>query len=137
MPRCYHEDMALSFIPAPGSVVICDFRGNVEPEMVKKRRAVVVSPVRFFKYLPDATVIVVPLSELEPQPLRPWHHPIRGGRYTGIKACWAKGDLVTHVGLFRLDRVFYRGGWIMPVVDGLDLIGIRRALARATGMHLT
>jgi uncharacterized protein YifN (PemK superfamily) len=129
--------MALPFMPLPGSIVICDFVGYREPEMVKKRRVAVVSSSRLFKKPSDATVIVVPLSELELQPLLPWHHGIEGGRYAGLRACWAKGDLVAHVGLGRLDRVFHRGGWIMPVVHRSDLIAIRSAVAHAMGMTLT
>jgi PemK-like, MazF-like toxin of type II toxin-antitoxin system len=71
--RAMQDCMALSFVPHPGSIVICDFNGHVQPEMVKMRRVVVVSPIRSFRNRTDATVIVVPLSEVQPLPVRPWH----------------------------------------------------------------
>jgi uncharacterized protein YifN (PemK superfamily) len=129
--------MPLSFVPGPGSIVICDFAGYVQPEMVKKRRVVVLSPLRQFRSSQDATVIVVPLSEVEPHPLLPWHHAIRSGRYHGVKRCWAKGDLVAHASLARLDRVFFSGAWTVPVVDRCDLAAVRRAVSRAIGLQLT
>lgn len=129
--------MGLSFVPAPGSIVICDFEGYLRPEMVKKRRVVVVSPVRVFKYATDATAIVVPLSEVEPFPALPWHHMIPAGRYAGLRTCWAKGDLVAHVGLVRLDRVLHSRNWIIPALDADDLFAVRRAVAKAIGMVLT
>ncbi|MDP9107155.1 MAG: type II toxin-antitoxin system PemK/MazF family toxin [Candidatus Eremiobacteraeota bacterium] len=129
--------MGLSFVPAPGSIVICNFEGYLRPEMVKKRRVVVISPMRAFKYVADATVIVVPLSEVEPQATLSWHHPIPGGRYPGLRTCWAKGDLVAHVGLIRLDRIFLGGNWIIPVMTADDLSAIRSAVAHALGIVLT
>jgi uncharacterized protein YifN (PemK superfamily) len=129
--------VGLSFIPAPGSIVICNFEGYLRPEMVKKRRVVVVSPMRAFKYVADATMIVVPLSEVEPQPLLPWHYGIPAGRYAGLRTCWAKGDLVAHVALQRVDRIFHRGNWIIPVMNARDLLAVRRVVANAVGIALT
>jgi uncharacterized protein YifN (PemK superfamily) len=129
--------VGLSFVPVPGSIVICNFDGYLRPEMVKKRRVVVVSPMRAFKYVTDATVIVVPLSEVEPQPTSAWHYSIPSGRYRGLRTCWAKGDLVAHVGLIRLDRIFLGGNWIIPVMSADDLSAIRSAVARALGIVLT
>jgi uncharacterized protein YifN (PemK superfamily) len=129
--------VGLSFIPAPGSIVICNFEGYLRPEMVKKRRVVVVSPMRAFKYVTDATVIVVPLSEVEPQATLAWHHRIPSGRYPGLRTCWAKGDLVAHVGLIRLDRIFLGGNWIIPVMTAGDLSATRSAAAHALGIVLT
>lgn len=126
--------MALSSVPLPGTIVMCDFAGYVEPEMVKQRRAVIVSVARVFRNRNDATVIVVPLSEVVPAIALPWHYGIPGGRYPGVRSCWAKGDLVAHVGLLRLGRIFYRGGWITPVVEPFDLRAIRRAVGAAIGL---
>jgi mRNA interferase MazF len=126
--------MALTFMPRPGAIVICDFFGHVEPEMVKKRRVVVVSPIRRFRSNADATAIVVPLSEVPPRVILPWHHPIPNRRYAGVSACWAKGDLVAHVALVRLDRVFHRGYWITPVLSAEDLYAVRSAVGVALGL---
>ena len=126
--------MALLSVPPAGSIVMCDFAGNVQPEMVKKRRVVVVSPQRAFRSPGDATVIVVPLSELRPELLLRWHHAIPESRYPGLRQCWAKGDLVAHVALVRLDRIYHRGRWIVPIVSSTDLDAIRNAVAVAIGL---
>jgi uncharacterized protein YifN (PemK superfamily) len=126
--------MGMLSVPPAGSIVMCDFAGDVQPEMVKKRRAVVVSPWRRFTSASDATVIVVPLSEVRPDVALRWHYGISEGRYPGLKQCWAKADLVAHVSLARLNRVYHRGGWIMPMVNAVDLHAIRSAIAAAVGI---
>jgi uncharacterized protein YifN (PemK superfamily) len=118
-------------------ILICDFSGYVRPEMVKTRRVVVVSPKRPFRSPSDATVLVIPLSTVEPEPLEPWHHRIAGGRYRGVGMCWAKGDLIAHVSLRRLDRIVHAYERIIPVVSERDLDGIRGAAAAAIGIGLT
>ena len=82
----------------------------------------------------DATVIVVPLSEAVPDIPFPWHHAIPEGRYPGVRQCWAKGDLVAHVSLARLDRIYHRKRWITPEVSAVDLGAIRTAVAMAIGL---
>ena len=104
--------------------------------MVKKRRVVVISPMRAFKYPTDATVIVVPLSEVEPRPTLPWHRRIPAGRYAGLRTCWVKGDLVAHVGLGRLDRVLHGRNWIIPILRADDLFAVRSAVANAIEIRL-
>ena len=118
-------------------ILICDFSGYVLPEIVKTRRVVVVSPKRLFQSLWDVTLVVVPLSEIEPRPLSAWHHAIPSGRYRGVGACWAKGDLVAHVSLARLNRIYYDRDRIVPVVHDGDLRAIRKAAAAAIGIGLT
>jgi len=94
--------MPITFHPAPGTVLMCDYSGFKPPEMVKKRLVVVISR----KHRNLATV--VPLSGTEPRPLEKCHHemhdaslpvPFRGNRR------WAKCDLITTVAFHRLDRV--------------------------------
>jgi len=57
--------------------------------------------------------------------------------HAGVNRCWAKGDLVAHVSLVRLDRVFSAGKWTVPVVDRCDLAAVRRAVTSAIGLRLT
>jgi uncharacterized protein YifN (PemK superfamily) len=137
MRRCYHECVALRFFPEPGMILICDFDGYIRPEVIKTRRVVVVSPKRLFRSLSDVTVVVVPLSEIQPVPLETWHHRIPDGRYRGVATCWAKGDLIAHVSVARLDRVFHGRDRIVPLVSGSDLRAIRAAAAAAIGIGLT
>jgi uncharacterized protein YifN (PemK superfamily) len=64
----------------------------------------------------------------------PWHFPIPGGRYTGVRTCWAKGDLIAHVRLARLDRLYYDGNWGIPVIHADDLAAVRRVVGNAVGI---
>ena len=126
--------MRLTFVPRPGSIVVCDFAGYRRPEIIKTRRVVVISRMGGGQRIDSATVIVVPLSETEPSRLSPWHHPIPSGRYAGVDACWAKCDLIAHVGLSRLDRILHRGRYVIPVFDRSDLERVRRGAAYAIGV---
>jgi len=51
--------MSLLYHPKQGAIVICDFKGFVPPEMVKRRPAVIVSP-RMRKR--EGLCTIVPLS---------------------------------------------------------------------------
>lgn len=115
-------------------ILVCNFSGYVEPEMVKSRRVVVVAPKRARVRLRDLTTVIVPLSEREPLAMLPWHHRIASGKYQTVKTSWAKGDLVSHVSVARLDRIYHDGKRIVPVVDSRDLTAIRRAVAAAIGL---
>lgn len=66
--------MPLKFQPRERSVIMCDFRGYEEPEMVKKRPVVVIARNRHNGKL----VTVVPLSSTEPVPLADYHHKMSG-----------------------------------------------------------
>lgn len=95
--------MPLSFHPGPGAIVICDFsEGFRQPEMVKVRPVVVISPRRRIAQL----VTVVPLSSTPPALVEPWHYRLPPGVYPPARGpIWAKCDMVQTVGLARLDRV--------------------------------
>ncbi|EOO2098321.1 type II toxin-antitoxin system PemK/MazF family toxin [Escherichia coli] len=58
--------MVLKYQPSVRSVLMCDFRGMVVPEIVKVRPVVVVSRNRHNNQL----VTVVPISTTEPIPRR-------------------------------------------------------------------
>lgn len=73
--------------------------------MVKIRPVVVISPRRRTAQL----VTVVPLSSVAPAPVEPWHYPLPPSAYAPARGdIWAKCDVVTTVGLARLDRVKVR-----------------------------
>lgn len=95
--------MTLPYHPRPGTIVICDYStGFREPEMVKRRLAVTISPK--LKRRNDL-VTVVPLSQTVPKDLEPWHcqidldlpDPWGGGPR------WAKADMLATVGYARLN----------------------------------
>jgi len=84
---------------------MCDFSGYVEPEMVKFRRVVVVSP----RGVPSGVALVVPISKTAPHVPGPVHVRLPGGHvyrcFTPLREVWAKGDMIAHVRYDRLDRV--------------------------------
>ena len=108
--------MAVTFHPKPGLILLCDFEpGFKEPEMVKKKRPVVVltGAIQGRSNL----VTVVPLSHTEPKPPQRYHYkipkaslPMVGKFQDGDS--WLKGDMIYTVGFHRLTliRLGKRGG---------------------------
>jgi uncharacterized protein YifN (PemK superfamily) len=98
--------MTILFHPRPGAILLCDYTGFRDPEMVKVRPVVVLSPRLRHR---DQLCTVVPLSTTAPfsvenyhcclafdQPLpSPWH----------ARECWVKADMLATVGFHRLDRI--------------------------------
>ncbi len=135
--------MPLKFPPTPGLVVICDYStGFKEPEMVKERLAVVVSP-----RLPhrDGLCTVVPLSTtpsrsgvryqckitLQTPAPRPYEGTIK----------WAKADMLATVGFCRLnlpytgrDPASGQRRYLQIVVTPDDMKSIRSAILHALGL---
>ncbi len=132
--------MPLRFHPKRGQVLMCDFStGFKAPEMVKNRPVVVLSN----RHRELATV--VPISTTEPRPIEACHHelddasmplPLRG------KPHWAKCDMVTTVGLWRLDRVRAKNRhpttgkrmYFTQAVKQKDLEAIMNAVLSVLGM---
>ncbi len=133
--------MGLQFQPRLGSVILCDFRGMIQPEMVKRREVVVVAPHKHNSKL----VTVVPLSSTPPRREEAYHHrlgcnPRPGG--SADEKVWAKCDTVYTVCLERLDMHYTRtrrGGrqtvWVS--VSSEELAAIRQALASALQIPYT
>ncbi len=120
--------MAILFHPKPGMVLICDFNtGFIPPEMVKKRRVVVVSPAR----LNNVLCRVVPISTTPPYEELAHHHRFEAAQYQFFsqdKPCWAKCDLVTTVSLKRLDRLRVNGLFISPSLSASDFQHVMNAV---------
>ena len=99
--------MALAEHPSIGLVLTCDFEpGFREPEIVKRRPVVVISPK--MRGRPDLCTVVA-LSTTAPLRPLPCHaqiniHPPLPERWTS-QAVWVKGDMVYTVGLHRLDFI--------------------------------
>ncbi len=122
--------MALLYQPRPGCVVMCDFKGNVVPEMIKVRPVVVIARNRKNRQL----VTIVPLSTTMPTALEDHHHPLAANPMPGKASvrCWAKCDMVATVSLARLDRVKGpKRQYVVPVLPAADFEAIRRAVATA------
>ena len=97
--------MAIREHPNPGTIVTVDYgRGFVEPEMVKRRLAIILSPN--IKNRPGLCT-VVPLSLTEPNPRMPYHAqldvPFELPEPWGNVPRWIKGDMINAVALHRVN----------------------------------
>ncbi len=138
--------MAIKYPVKPGTVLLCDYSkgGFLEPEMVKRRPAIVVSP-----RLPhrDRLCTVVPLSGSEPERLvsyvaridlpNPLPEPF------GQNVWWAKCDMLATVSFDRLD--LFRTArdqtgkrkYLHPELPEDDFRAIQEAILAALGIHRT
>ena len=127
--------MALPFQPHAGAVVRCNFRGMVEPEMVKMRDVVVIARHATNPRL----VTIVPLSASQPSRPEPYHHELsKDPRPDGdaMRPIWAKCDMVYTVSLERLELHYTRsrrGGRqsVRVRLPPEDFAAIRRCVAIA------
>ncbi|MBI3438557.1 MAG: type II toxin-antitoxin system PemK/MazF family toxin [Proteobacteria bacterium] len=99
--------MALKFHPNPGTILVCKYEpGFVEPEMVKTRPVIVITPRLRNR---DGLCTVVPLSLTEPSPVQNYHCLVQLGvtlphPWNGNEG-WAKADMLATVGFHRLDLI--------------------------------
>ena len=126
----------LAFQPKPGQLLVCHFGlGFQKPEIVKTRPVLVISPhQREWTKL----CLVMPISSVEPKPMRRYHYKLPSGLIPGDKygGAWLKGDLTVAVGCHRLDR--FKVGFRQfdaPFVPHDVLQEARRCLLHAAGMH--
>lgn len=109
----------LQYHPERGAVLICDYKGFVEPEMVKVRPVIVISP-RFRTR--NKVCSVVPLSTTKPSPQMDYHMeielPERLPSPFDCKTHWIKADMVNTVSFDRLS----------PIKLGKDQFGKRKYL---------
>ncbi len=129
--------MPLSFHPAPGTILICDFgTGFIVPEMVKVRPVVIVSPR--FRSRPKLCT-VVPLSGTEPKPTELYHHRLSAGAYPLARGpIWAKCDMLSTVSVDRLDRIKIRGrggkrSYVTFTMPADDMTAIKTCVRVALG----
>lgn len=100
-----------TYFPKTGQVLTCDFcTGFVEPEMVKIRPVIVVSPNSSHG---RRLCTIVPLSTTPPNPVKAWHLELANLKVPGWTRSgeinWAKCDMLTTVGFDRLDKPHTRG----------------------------
>ncbi|MGA8575235.1 MAG: type II toxin-antitoxin system PemK/MazF family toxin [Candidatus Cybelea sp.] len=122
-------------VPKPGEVFVCDFSGYVEPEIIKTRRVVVVSP----QHSGARLALVVPVSTVKPRVILPIHVQLEGERtygcFNGLPEVWVKADLMSHVRYDRLDRVRIRQQFIPTVsLTARDFRAVRQAVLHALGL---
>ena len=133
----YIYGMPILFRPKPGCVLFCDFRGYIEPEMIKSRPVVVISPSHMER---ADLVTVVPLSTTPPNPVQKYHYKLIGNPIPGNSEIevWAKCDMVATVAFARLDRVkLGRGNFQVGAVSIEQVKAIRRAALVALGVDLS
>lgn len=128
--------MAITFFPKAGNVLMCDFRGYIEPEMIKTRPVVVISPNHLNR---PGLVTIVPLSTTPPNPVEPYHYRLTGNPVPGSNAVeiWAKCDMTATVCTGRLDRKKVgRGNFQVGYVSMEQVRAIRRCAALSFGVDI-
>ncbi|MBI1406518.1 MAG: hypothetical protein GC145_10380 [Caulobacter sp.] len=128
--------MAITFHPEAGSILVCNYQtGFQEPEMVKTRLCVVITP-RLRKR--DGLCTVVPLSTTAPYPAEDYHCTVAFERelprpWEGQEK-WAKCDMLATVGFQRLSPIGVGRGpggqrkYIYPKVTADELLAIRKGV---------
>jgi uncharacterized protein YifN (PemK superfamily) len=120
------------FQPKPGSVIYCDYRGFVAPEMVKKRPAIVVS-----KHKQNSKLLgIVPISTTEPKPILEYHvemDPKFCSAHLSDKKSWVKCDMINVISTDRLNLVRDRKSGVRhaPNVGQDMLLKVKEAIKKA------
>lgn len=135
--------MAISEHPTPGTILLCDFnQGFREPEMIKRRPVIVVSPKIGIR---ANLCTVVSLSTTPPQIKMSYHCkleidpplPLPWGKGEN----WVKGDMIYSVGFHRLDLIRLgkdRSGkriYRFDILTGEQMRAVRTCILRALGMN--
>src|SRR4030088_3208364 len=122
----------ITFHPNSGEVLMCDFDGNIVPEIVKLRPVVVVSADHSSG---TPICLVVPFSTRPPSVLKPVHFYVPAGRYPfGEVDQWVKGDLITHVSFMRLDRIRIGSRYKRWKLPHADFIEVQQCVLHAMGL---
>ena len=133
--------MAIHSHPEIGTIVICDFKGFVPPEMVKRRPALVVSP-RLRRRGKLCTI--VPLSTSVPPDVAAYHFklhvdpPLPPPYDSSFH--WVKADMLYTVSFDRLDLPFNgkdpsgKRIYDVRVIDKADLIKIQECILHGLGL---
>ncbi len=137
--------MPLAYHPEIGTIVICDFKGFIYPEMLKRRPAVIISPR--FRHR-DWLCTIVPLSTTPPDPIQAYHCKLKLDKPLpepyNASVHWVKGDMVATVSFKRLTLPFDgkdvsgKRKYVINVVDSADLRNIRECVLHSIALsHLT
>ena len=105
--RCVFKfgfNMAIKFAPLKGQLLLCDFKGYIAPEIVKRRPVIVITPPNSHGFNTELCTIV-PLSTTEPNTKRPYHyllHDLPKMPHFQKTNAWVKCDLIYTVSYERL-----------------------------------
>lgn len=119
--------MALYKQPDIGSIVMCDFTGYIEPEIIKVRPVIVIA-----KHPHNSKLItIVPLSTTKPSELANFHFQMISP--IDRKTAWAKCDLIYSISIERLNKIKVIKGrtktWEILKVTDTQLTSIKTAVA--------
>ena len=127
--------MPIRYPPASGSVLLCDFRGTISPEMCKKRPVIILSSVS------QKLCVVVPLSTTEPEIIKKWHYYIKLDPVLPLPYNadfhWVKGDMICTVSFDRLSLPFQnknREGkrqYVIPRISSDEMLAIKKCILSA------
>lgn len=134
--------MPLNFHPKQKSIIICDYNtGFKEPEMVKRRPVIVISP-RF--RVRKGLCAVVPLSTTEPEHIMPYHYLLELEKALpppwDSEKMWVKTDMLATVSLNRLNLIRTKSvqgqprKYIEPKVFDHDFLEIQKAILSGLGI---
>lgn len=133
--------MSLPYHPEQGTIIICDFKGFIDPEMNKRRPAIVVSPRLRQR---GRLCAIVPLSTTPPSQIMPYHFklhvdPVLPEPYNA-NFHWVKADMIYTVSFDRLSRLFSgkdaTGKRIYDdrVIDKADLLKVQECILHGLGL---
>ena len=128
------KDSGLNWHPHARTVLMCNFKGFIVPEITKRRPVVVITPR--LQYRANLCTIV-PLSTTPPQHPQPFHVRLSANPHPNEPdelPVWAKCDLIANVSMQRLDRfqVGYRR-FMAPKIPEDDLRNIRNGVLHGLG----
>lgn len=129
--------MGIDYHPELGEALWCDYSG-IEPEMIKRRLAVVVVPKACQRY---RLTTVIPLSTTAPEVLKPWHVKLERDPYPLGDAgeVWAKCDMLNVVSFDRLSGYHRRWNgrrkYEKMKVQPHELQQIRACILHGIGLH--
>lgn len=128
--------MGIQYHPELGEALWCEYQG-LEPEMCKRRLAVVISPKSVQRW---KLATVVPVSATPPEEVKPWHVKLGRDPYPKGKApeLWVKCDMINVVSFDRLwgyhTRWNGRRQYQKMRVSLDELNAIRKAVAMSLGL---
>lgn len=135
--------MALRYHPEIGTIVICDYDGFIEPEMVKRRPVIIVSP-RFRNR--EGLCTIVPLSTTPPNPVMPYHYKLKLDKPLpppyDSSFHWVKGDMLATVSFSRLflprthKDANGKREYVIKVIEDIDLRKVRECILHALALSL-
>lgn len=134
--------MAISYHPRPGEIFICTYPKDMkEPEMVKPRPVVAISPRLKYR---TTLVTIVPLSTTKPRYKMPFHYEISLAKPLpepwNKNPCWAICDHPMTVGFDRLNLIrlgkdqYGKRKYYQHRLNKSDLEGIRHGILQALGV---